>query len=92
MGPRGASRGRGRLVELPANLLSIGVVHEPSPVEAPAPAASESEEEAPKAAKKRGGGRKRAAKEEPAVEGEAKPTRARSRTPRAKKTAARTGS
>jgi hypothetical protein len=89
MGPRGASRGRGRLVELPANLLSIGVV-QGTPVET-APAEEAAEE--PKAARpKKGGGRKRAPKAESA-EGEAKTPRARSaRTPRAKKATARTGS
>src|SRR3954468_24877872 len=42
MGPRGASRGRGRLGSPPADLLSIGVVHEPAPAHSPAEAATES--------------------------------------------------
>jgi uncharacterized protein (TIGR00288 family) len=89
MGPRGASRGRGRMAELPPDLLSIGVVHETPAVAAEAPA----EEQAP--AKGRGArkaaGRKRAAKQESAPEDEApKPARPRSpRTPRAKKAPAR---
>ena len=90
MGPRGAGRGRGKSGEVPAGLLSIGVVNEP----APAPvAALVTEEEAPAAPAR---GRKTAAKKKsaakPATDEAEKPKRAKAAGPakaRAKKPAAR---
>jgi uncharacterized protein (TIGR00288 family) len=89
MGPRGASRGRGRLGAPPPELLSIGVVHHPVPAAMPV----EETPEAEPAAKPARGGRKTAAKKKAATpkpaggETAAKPVKARA--PRGKAAAKR---
>jgi hypothetical protein len=93
MGPRGASRVRGRLGAPPPELLSVGVVHEPTPISAVSEAADSAvppSDEKP--ARGRKTARKKTAKSESAGE---TPKVARTRAPakaRAKKTTSRTAS
>ena len=87
MGHRGATRGRGKLGAPPADLLSIGVVHQP----APAVAAPEPDFESPAATEKPARARKAARKKAPVAskpdsgeDSPAKPVRARAKTARKK--------
>jgi uncharacterized protein (TIGR00288 family) len=93
MGHRGATRGRGKLGLPPADLLSIGVVHQPAAV-----IAAEPDFESPVAPEKAATGRKTARKRTPTASkpdsGEdmpAKPARSRAKTAR-KKAPSRTAS
>ena len=92
MGPRGASRGRGRLGAPPADLLSIGVVGEPA---APAPVAEVAKSEAPATPTRarKTAAKKKSPKAVATADAPAKPTRARTpaKTARAKKTPSKTG-
>ena len=89
MGPRGATRGRGKLGAPPADLLSIGVVHEPAPAPVLLSATQAEGDSAAAGEKPARGGRKTAARKRPAAkgvsDGDAPPKAARSRSPSAAK-------
>jgi hypothetical protein len=87
MGHRGATRGRGKLGAPPADLLSIGVVHQP----AAEVAIPEPDFESPAVAEKPARGRKTARKKTPTAskpdsgeDGSEKPARSRAKTARKK--------
>jgi uncharacterized protein (TIGR00288 family) len=88
MGHRGATRGRGKLGAPPADLLSIGVVHQPSA----AVSAPEADFESPPATEKPSRGRKTAARKKTVAgskpdtgeDASAKPARSRAKTARKK--------